>query len=276
MKNSKITACPVALSIAGWDPCGGAGILADHKTFHAHGVYALGAITAITVQNTQAVSSVSVVQTELLESQITNLLDDFKPDAIKIGMLGNLQSAKVVNEIIKSWQRIPIILDPVTLSSSDFPLLSTKGQEFLKNQLLRNITLLTPNLAEAEWLSGIKIKTKKQIEQAADLILKLGVSNLVIKGGHIEGNPDDFFASQTQKMWYPGIRQIGHHTRGTGCIFSAAITANLALGNNLPNSIKKAKRYISEAIKSELYLGGGNGLAWHNPPPPANDINREP
>ena len=275
MKNSKITACPVALSVAGWDPCGGAGILADHKTFHAHGVYALGAITAITVQNTKAVSSVSVVQTELVESQITNLLDDFKPDVIKIGMLGNLQSAEVVNEIIKSWQRIPIILDPVTLSSSDFPLLSTKGQEFLKNQLLRNITLLTPNLAEAEWLSGIKIKTKKQIEQAADLILELGVSNLVIKGGHIEGKPDDFFASQTQKIWYPGIRQINHHTHGTGCIFSAAIAANLALGNNLPNSIEKAKRYISKAIKSELYLGGGNGLAWHNPPPPAKNINRD-
>ncbi|PCI24686.1 MAG: bifunctional hydroxymethylpyrimidine kinase/phosphomethylpyrimidine kinase [SAR324 cluster bacterium] len=256
----------IALSIAGWDPCGGAGILADHKTFQAHNVYALGAISAITVQNTQAVFSVTATASSLLKEQILHLMDDFPIGAVKIGMLAEESNIQVVIDLTSQWEKIPLVLDPVVLSSSGHALVSQAGLGLLRTRLLPRISVITPNLAEAEWLSGIEIHSKADMERAAKQILDLGVQNVIIKGGHLTGNPDDLLAGREGMIWYPGKRIARRNTHGTGCTFSSALTANLALGLEMTQATKKAKDYVTLTIQEELCLGKGDGIPHHFAP----------
>jgi len=254
----------IALSIAGWDPCGGAGVLADQKTMQAHGVYALGAITAITVQNTKKVFSTHAIPANTLKEQVVRLLEDFSINGVKIGMLAEENNVKTVIELVAYFPKIPIVLDPVIFSSSGHPLLNDKGRELLREELLPLVTVVTPNLDEGEWYSGIKISNQKDMEIAGEKILDLGVANVILKGGHITGNPDDLWSSHHhERVWFRGVRVPGRSTHGTGCAFSSALTAQLALGVELTHAIQAAKNYVTLIIKEELHLGKGHGLPHH-------------
>lgn len=253
----------VALTIAGFDPSGGAGILSDCKTFHTHGVYGLSVITAITVQNSQKVYAVDPVKEKIVREQLCRLLDDFKIDAIKIGMLCNRRILDAILEPLSQLKQTPIILDPVLVSTSGHRLLEEEGVKLLIDQLMPMVTLITPNIAESELLSGEKIQTSEAMEKAAKAILDAGATGVVVKGGHATGNPDDLFMGQQQKLWFEGVRIPNRSTHGTGCIFSSAIAANLALGKTMPESIAIAKKFITTMIQEELKLGKGDGLPDH-------------
>ncbi|MCP4750907.1 MAG: bifunctional hydroxymethylpyrimidine kinase/phosphomethylpyrimidine kinase [Proteobacteria bacterium] len=255
----------IALSIAGFDPSGGAGILADVKTFHAHGVYGLGAVTAVTVQDTRKVYAIDAIEPRIVSEQISKLFDDFRIDAVKIGMLVD---DKMVRALCRSMRTVDpplVVLDPILGSTSGYPLLSEKGRSLMIEELFPFVTVLTPNLFEAEILTGESVSRRASMETAAEKILALGVSNVVIKGGHSSHDSSDFFLGNTGRRWLEAPRIEHRDTHGTGCTFSSAIAANLSLGESEPNAVIKAKTFVTAAIAGELKLGRGHGLPEHFP-----------
>jgi len=256
MNQTFSTAWPVVLSVAGFDPSAGAGIVADLKTFAAHNCYGVAAITALTVQNTQGVASVQPVEPSVLRESILSLLSDGRVKAVKIGMLWNQVTAAVLPEILDANPDLPAVLDPVVRSSNNFPLLDAAGMEFVRRQLLSRVAVVTPNLAEAAALAEMPVDNLESMKAAARKLVELGARAVVVTGGHLEKAVDLFFDG-TKMESFAGDRIKPDNTHGTGCTFSSAVAANLALGRQLRDAVVLAKAYVVEAIRQSFPVGPG-------------------
>lgn len=246
-----------ALTIAGSDSGGGAGIQADLKTFSALGVYGMSVITAVTAQNTKEVRSVQNIDVEVIQDQIEAVLDDLPVDGIKIGMLSTEEIIKTVSKCLKEVRNIPIVLDPVMISKSGHPLLRDDAVSALIQYLLPLSYIITPNLPEAEVLANMKITDQDDMVKAAEIILEKGPKYVLVKGGHLEGEAADLFYDGEQYRWIKGERIQTKNTHGTGCTLSSAICAFLARGEQPFTAVEKAKDYITTAIRHSLEIGGG-------------------
>lgn len=249
----------IALTIAGSDPSGGAGIQADLKTFHQLSVYGTSVITLVTVQNTLGVRRVEVLNPELVEEQIDAVLEDLPPAAVKTGALG---SAAIIENILRRDFAVPLVVDPVMLSSSGHDLLDPSGRSAL-NRLISRATLVTPNLAEASVLANIEVSGTAQMREAARRISHNGALSVLVKGGHLKGDAVDILLHRGAFFEFGGPRIETRHTHGTGCTYSAAITAHLALGLDLPPAIGEAWKFVRDAIAQAPGIGKGQGPLNH-------------
>lgn len=253
-----------ALTIAGSDSCGGAGIQADIKTMTCNGIYAMSAITALTAQNTTGVSSISEVTPEFLEQQITAVVTDIKPDAVKTGMIPSSQQIEVIASCIKKYDLKNIVVDPVMVATSGSKLISEEAVETLKKQLFSLAAVVTPNIPEAEILSGMKIESEMDMQVAAEKICFESGCAVLVKGGHSISDANDFLYDGKNGRWFMGKRIENPNTHGTGCTLSSAIAANLAKGDSIVEATCKAKEYLSNALGAMLNLGKGSGPLMHN------------
>ncbi len=254
---------PVALTIAGSDPSGGAGIQADLKTFHQFGVYGEAVLTLITVQNTCGVERVECLAPDLVADQIRAVIGDIPPGAAKTGALGNRGVIEAVAALAAGFP-FPLIVDPVILSKHGAALLAPDAVGALKTRLLPLAFLLTPNLHEAESLTGTEVRDVAGMRRAAETLAKLGPQAVLVKGGHLAGDSTDVLFYQGGWQEFTAPRIATRNTHGTGCTFSAAITASIARGYELPEAVERAKRYITEAIRSNPGLGAGSGPLDHH------------
>lgn len=252
-----------ALTIAGSDSSGGAGIQADLKTMLANGVYGMSAITALTAQNTLGVTAISEVSPEFLGQQINAVFTDIFPDAVKIGMTSNAQLIEVIAEWLTFYKARNIVVDPVMIATSGARLISENAVEMLKSKLLPIADIVTPNIPEAEVLSGIKISDKADMEQAARLIFDSYGCAVLLKGGHSINDANDLLCENGEMTWFSGRHIDNPNTHGTGCTLSSAIASNLAKGNDIRASVTLAKEYISGALSAMLDLGKGSGPLDH-------------
>lgn len=253
-----------ALTIAGSDSSGGAGIQADIKTMTMNGVYAMSAITALTAQNTTGVTAISEVTPEFLRQQIDAVFEDIRPDAVKIGMVSNAALVEVIAERLRHYEAENIIVDPVAVATSGSKLSSTEAYEALKELLLPIAALATPNVPEAELLSGMNIANEQDMLEAAKKITLDFGCNVLVKGGHSVNDANDLlFRTNGSHHWFTGRRVDNPNTHGTGCTLSSAIAADLAKGYALPEAIQRAKDYISGALGAMLDLGHGSGPLDH-------------
>ncbi|MDR0310578.1 MAG: bifunctional hydroxymethylpyrimidine kinase/phosphomethylpyrimidine kinase [Acidobacteriota bacterium] len=252
----------VALSIAGSDPSGGAGIQADLKTFHQRGVYGMAAITLLTVQNTRRVSAVDVMTPELVEAQVSATLEDIPPGAAKTGALGDEKIVRTLARMAEGF-KFPLVVDPVMISKHGHALLTEAAQRALTEALLPRAYLVTPNLPEAAMISGISVRDAESMERAAEKIISLGARGALIKGGHFEGDAVDLLRFENETVLLPSPRIETRHTHGTGCVYSACITAELAKGNSIKDAVAAAKEFITRAIASAPGLGQGYGPVNH-------------
>ncbi|MBU0543740.1 MAG: bifunctional hydroxymethylpyrimidine kinase/phosphomethylpyrimidine kinase [Proteobacteria bacterium] len=253
-----------ALTIAGSDPSGGAGIQADIKTFQAHGVFGMSVITAVTVQNTQKVYSVQEINPQMVYDQIVYLFEDIRIDAVKIGMVSSIVLIETIAKALKKVNPPVVILDPVMISKSGYRLLNHDAQKVLVRNLFPVAEVVTPNVYEAEALTGMKITTENEMKTAAAKILKLGAKKVVVKGGHLDGKQaTDILYDGTLFMELTGKRIETKNTHGTGCTFSSAIASNLAKGADFFQAVSDAKRYITGAIENSLSIGHGHGPVDH-------------
>ena len=252
-----------ALSIAGSDCSGGAGIQADLKTMTMNGVYAMSAITALTAQNTTKVEKIVETSPDFLKSQLDMIFTDIFPDAVKIGMLPNARLIEVLAERLRFYQAKHIVLDPVMVATSGSILMETSAVLTLKKELLPLAELVTPNIPEAEILSERKITTPEEIEAAAEFIGKTYHCAVLIKGGHSVNTANDLLWADGQMEWFYGRCIPNPNTHGTGCTLSSAIAANLAKGYSLSTSVQRAKKYLSGALSAMLDLGAGSGPMNH-------------
>ena len=259
MANAK----PVALTIAGSDPSGGAGIQADLKTFHQFGVYGQAVITLITVQNTLGVKRVQNLPADLVSEQIRAVVDDIPPHAVKTGALGDEAIVEVVGKLVEEFD-LRVVVDPVMISKHGASLVSERACQVLRTRLLPLCHLLTPNLHEAAVLTGLEVRTPHEMKLAAIQLCEWGAGSVLIKGGHLAGDPLDILWYQGRWYEYSGARVETRHTHGTGCTYSAAITACLAKGWALPDAVQAAKNYIQEAIRTNPGLGHGIGPVNHH------------
>ena len=261
------------MTIAGFDPSAGAGIAADLKTFAAHNCYGVAAVTALTVQSTQGVKSVHVTPAAELRAQLDALLEDVKIAAIKIGMLGHRGNAVVVAEFLDRAGVANVVLDPVMKSTSGVAdLLDAAGVKYLAEELPKRATVVTPNIEEAEVLSGITIKDHATMEAAALRIVERGARAVVIKGGHMEKAIDVLFDG-VEILTLGGEHVKTENTHGSGCTFASAIAAQLACGRPLRDSVLLAKAYVTKAIEKGFSIGKGPGpldhfYRIHQEPPP--------
>lgn len=260
---------PVVLSIAGSDSSGGAGIQADLKTFSALGVYGATAITAITAQNTQGVHAQFALSPQMVHDQIIAVVDDLQPSFVKIGMLSNVDIVEAVAEALSKYS-IPLILDPVMVSSTGHRLLSVEAQEVVKSRLLPMSLLVTPNIPEMEALTNISVDTFEHKVQAAKSLFEYGAKAILLKGGHEEGEQksDILFTSSQSEIETTIFTSETIHTRnthGTGCTLSSAIAAFMARGCSVVEAIDKAKRFVTETIRygSDVAIGRGIGPVNH-------------
>lgn len=249
---------PVALTIAGSDPSGGAGIQADLKTFHQHGVYGMSVITLLTVQNTRTVDTVEVLKPDFVRAQLEAVLEDIPPRAAKTGALGNAAVIVTLAERASTFS-FPLVIDPVMVSKHGSPLLDDDASDVLRDRLLPCAFLVTPNIPEAAVLSQMEVLDVASMERAAETIAGLGPKNVLVKGGHLHDDALDVLWSEGRIHRFSTERVDTKNTHGTGCVFSAAITARLALGEELTSAIAKAKAFVTEAIRTNPGLGGGFG-----------------
>jgi len=247
---------PILLTIAGFDPSCGAGVGADLKTFAAHGCYGIAAITSLTVQNTQGVETVHNTPASELREQLEILVKDCEIAAVKIGMLGNRGNAAVVAEFLDAHKFAHIVHDPVMKSSSGSELLDAAGIKFVASELLKRATVTTPNLPEAEILTGLTIKDVADMEAAARKIAELGAQAVIVKGGHMDKAIDVLFDG-TDMHPLGGDKVKLENTHGTGCTFASAITAQLAAGRSLLEATTLAKAYVMKAIEKAYPVGKG-------------------
>ena len=252
-----------ALTIAGSDSCGGAGIQADIKTMTCNGIYAMSAITALTAQNTTGVSGISEVTPEFLEQQITAVVTDIKPDAVKTGMIPSSQQIEVIASCIKKHDLKNIVVDPVMVATSGSKLISEEAVETLKKQLFSLAAVVTPNIPEAEILSGMKIQSEMDMQVAAEKICFESGCAVLVKGGHSISDANDFLYDGKNGRWFMGKRIENPNTHGTGCTLSSAIAANLAKGDSIVEATCKAKEYLSKSLGAMLNLGKGSGPLNH-------------
>lgn len=252
-----------ALTIAGSDSCGGAGIQADIKTMISNGVYAMSAITALTAQNTMGVSAIQNATPIFLGAQLDSIFTDIFPDAVKIGMVSDSRLISVISEKLKEYGAKNIVVDPVMVATSGARLIDEDAISTLKNDLFPLATVLTPNIPEAEVLTGMTIKTSDDMIAAAKVISADYNSSVLLKGGHQINDANDLLYSDGKYQWFNGKRINNLNTHGTGCTLSSAIASNLAKGYDLPTSVSRAKAYISGALEAMLDLGKGSGPMDH-------------
>lgn len=263
MSQSVNQSIAVALTIAGSDPSGGAGIQADLKTFHQLGVYGEAVITLVTVQNTLRVDRVECMPPDLVRQQIEAVLEDIRPAAAKTGALGNREIVEAVSSIVADFD-FPLVVDPVMISKHGAPLMAEEACQALRTLLLPQAFLLTPNLAEAAVLTGVEISGVEDMRRAAERLCGMGAEAALVKGGHLKGEATDVLFWRGQWHQFSSPRLETRHTHGTGCTYSAAITAELAKGWPLPEAVRRAKRFITEAIRTNPGLGGGSGPVNHH------------
>ena len=252
-----------ALTIAGSDSCGGAGIQADIKTMTMNGVYAMSAVTALTAQNTTGVRAILNSTPEILKAQIDAVFEDIYPDAVKIGMVSSVELIKVIAERLIFFGAKNIVVDPVMVATSGSSLIGDGAVDALKNKLLPLARVITPNIPEAEVLSGIKILTSDDMIKAAEIISDEFGCAVLCKGGHSLNDANDLLFENGDYKWFNGRRIDNPNTHGTGCTLSSAIASYLAKGFDLSTSIIKAKEYITGALSDMLDLGKGSGPINH-------------
>ncbi len=253
---------PVALSIAGFDPSGGAGVLADLKTFAAHDCYGVAAIAAMTAQNTREVRKVAPVEAGLLRLQIEMLFEDVDILGVKIGLIGNRKNLEVVAECLGPHKGLPIVADPVFRSSSGTDFITPPEIELFRRLLFPVVHVLTPNAEEAGRLLGTAVSTLDDMKGAAKLLHEQGVRHVVITGGHLDKPADVYFEGQEIEV-FSGNRIESQSTHGTGCTFSSALLANLLNGKAVKESVVLAKAYVTQAIARAYPIGGGHGPLNH-------------
>ena len=252
-----------ALSIAGSDSSGGAGIQADLKTMTLNGVFAMSAVTALTAQNTTGVTGIWEATPAFLALQIVAVFEDIRPDAVKIGMVSSKGLIQVIADRLTAHKAENVVVDPVMVATSGARLLEPGAVEALQEKLLPLATVVTPNIPEAEILSGMTIRTQSDMEAAAQAIGEKWGCAVLCKGGHNLSDADDYLWADGQGQWFHGKRIDNPNTHGTGCTLSSAIAANLAKGWSLAQSVERAKDYISGALAAMLDLGKGRGPMNH-------------
>ena len=252
------------LIIAGSDSSGGAGIQADIKTVTSLGSYAMTAITAVTVQNTQSVKSVISIPPNEIKNQIIYTAKDIKPDAVKIGML---HSSEIVENVINALQKIKvkrIILDPVMIAKGGTKLINNKAIQILKKKLIKKVSLITPNILEAEVLTGVKIKNKEDMILAANKLINFGAKNVLIKGGHLKSKSvEDIFLNKRDLKVFVSLRHDTKNTHGTGCTLSSAITTFFSCGKSIKKACELGIKYVNSAILTNPKYGKGHGPINH-------------
>lgn len=257
------------LTIAGSDSCGGAGIQADLKAFSANYVYGMSVITAVTAQNTQGVFSVQDIDDEIIKNQIDAIFTDIRVDGVKIGMVSKIETINAIAEKLRQYKPTNLVIDPVMISKSGFSLLKPESKKTLIQNLLPLADLITPNIPEAEEIlkeigsSIINIKIKEDMCEACKELIKLGCKNVLLKGGHLDGEAIDVLFNGEEFHYFTSERIHTKNTHGTGCTLSSTITANLARGLSMEEAISEAKRYITVAIKHSLDIGKGVGPTNH-------------
>jgi hydroxymethylpyrimidine/phosphomethylpyrimidine kinase len=253
---------PVALTIAGSDPSGGAGLQADLKTFHQFGVYGEAVVTLITVQNTRGVERVETLDPRLVAAQIRAVLADIPPRAAKTGALGSRAMVDAVAEMAASFD-FPLVVDPVMISKHGAPLMAEDGVRALIERLMPRAFLITPNLHEAGAITRMAVEDVRAMERAAVILAEMGAANVLIKGGHLQGEAIDVLHTRGCFRQFVAPRIDTPHTHGTGCTYSAAITAELAKGATVEAAVERAKAFVTEAIRTNPGLGGGSGPLNH-------------
>ncbi len=251
------------LTIAGSDSCGGAGIQADLKTFAANGVYGMSVITAVTAQNTQGVMAVQNINIKIIEKQMEAIFEDINVDAVKIGMVSCGEAIKSIARAFDIYHPKKSVLDPVMISKSGYKLLQLDAIQILKDELIPRAYLVTPNLPEAEVLTGNKIKSIEDMKKCACDMYQMGAKKVLIKGGHLSLDPIDVFYDGTDYVLFHGERLSVINTHGTGCTLSSAIASKLALGLDIIEAVKQAKAYINQVISHALSIGKGIGPTHH-------------
>ena len=252
-----------ALTIAGSDSSGGAGIQADIKTMTMHGVYAMSAITAMTAQNTTGVRAIQEATPEFLRQQLDAVFEDIRPDAVKIGMVSSSALIRVIADRLRFYGAGNVVVDPVMVASAGSSLIRQDAVQMLIRELLPISTLVTPNIPEAQVLSGMTVETKEDMITAAKQIGDRYRCAVLLKGGHSVNDANDLLYAKGELIWFEGKRIDNPNTHGTGCTLSSAIAANLALGFDLAESIRRAKEYLSGALSAMLDLGRGSGPLNH-------------
>ena len=253
----------VVLSIAGSDSSGGAGIQADIKTILANGCFAETAITALTAQNTLGVRDIMNVTPEFLEHELDAIFEDIRPDAVKIGMVSDKNLIKSIAKKLKQYQAKNIVVDPVMVATSGSKLLSDDAISTLIEELIPLADIITPNIPEAEVLSGIEIHNISDMEEAIKIISKLGSKSVLLKGGHMINDANDLLFYNNELTWINGKRINNTNTHGTGCTLSSAIASNLAKDYDMVSAIKRSKYYLSTCLMQMLDLGKGSGPMDH-------------
>jgi hydroxymethylpyrimidine/phosphomethylpyrimidine kinase len=273
------SAPPILLTIAGFDPCCGAGTAADLKTFAAHGCYGVAAITSLTVQNTQGVETVHNTPSAELREQLEVLVKDCDIAAVKIGMLGNRGNAVVIGEFLDAHKFAHVVHDPVMKSSSGAELLDAGGIKYVATELLKRASVITPNVPEAEVLTGLTIKDVADMEAAARKIVEMGARAVIVKGGHMDRAVDVLFDGN-EMIQLGGEKVKAENTHGTGCTFASALAAQLAAGRGLLEAATLAKAYVMKAIEKGYPIGKGRVPLDHfyrqRIEPPARGIHEVP
>lgn len=264
---TKLYRYPTALTIAGSDSSGGAGIQADLKTFSSLGVYGASAITAITAQNTRGVRSIQPIDTSVFKDQIDMVFEDLYIDAVKTGMIHNDKAAEITAQAIRQYQPLHLVVDPVMVSTSGTKLIEDSTIEIIKHTLFPLASVITPNICEAELLSGTTISSIADMQETAQKLLSFECKSVLLKGGHLSGNRmvDVFIDNEGNTAMFESELCNTNNTHGTGCTLSSAITANLAKGHALTEAIHLAKTYISAAIQNgaDTFAGHGHGAVNH-------------
>ncbi|MDP3919881.1 MAG: bifunctional hydroxymethylpyrimidine kinase/phosphomethylpyrimidine kinase [Candidatus Omnitrophota bacterium] len=251
------------LTIAGSDPSGGAGLQGDLKTFERHGVFGMGALTLLTVQDTRGVQSVKFLDPEFVRAQIATVIQDIPPQAVKTGALGSAEVIDVIAELAKGFA-FPLVIDPVIASTNGVVFMDDDAKRMLVKKLMPHAAVIMPNMPEAELLSGRSVKSHDDFPEAARAIADLGAKAVLIKGGHLEGEYSrDLLFWQGRELWFSSEYFDTRHTHGTGCTYSAAVTVELAKGQELAKAVENAKAYVTRAIRTGLDLGQGHGPLNH-------------
>lgn len=252
-----------SLTIAGSDSSGGAGIQADLKTMTVLGVYGMSAITALTAQNTTGVQSIFEVTPKFLEDELDSIFTDIFPDSVKIGMVSNADLIRVISKKLREHNAKNIVVDPVMVSTSGSKLMADGAKDTLLSELFKVADIITPNIPEAEALTGQSIKSKDDMVEAAKKIGEFFEGYILLKGGHSTDDADDLLYKNSEKIWIKGERIENPNTHGTGCTLSSAIASYLAMGHDVPESVHLAKEFITGAISAKLDLGKGRGPLNH-------------
>ena len=252
-----------ALTIAGSDCSGGAGVQADLKTFAAHGVYGMSAVTSVVAENTLRVIGREDLSPGLIGGQLDAVFEDMGADAVKIGMLPGVPCMRAVAERLRAYRPPRVVIDPVMMASSGGPLMEPDAMGTFLAEILPLADLITPNLPEAEAMAGFAVRTPEEMERAARAIVRLGARAVLVKGGHLPGDALDILCDGAAFHSFSAGRVPARNIHGTGCTLSSAIAANLALGFPLPQAVRRAKAYLTAAIRHSLPMGKGAGLVQH-------------